>query len=944
MADPILWSETLRFLELLGRTPETVDALLFPPKTGPGSDKGAQKLKLDEEGRQSAERLLSMPLYKFHSLGVRPNPGGSKAAEITEGRALFFETDGGLSIEAQEALPELLGLPEPTVTVWTGGKSLHQYWAAPEGEGLSPAEWKQAQARLIAAVKEAAPDAGVDECIKDPSRVMRAPGGLHPSGGRASIHSEGGKLYSLAALVERLPAKKPQRGVTINRGLPRPEAPAGSLPKDQWQDLVIVRKLWAQSQLPFDRRMLRLIAADAPAMAEELGYGSSEEFLHSELDLDPTFVDRVIGQDEEVAKTRKALPSFPPATKEEILAALQHVPRRVAGSGTYATYRNLLWGMIAALKAANKASPEPCGGDWAVEYAIGAMDTHSPSEECGWDVEQVARSGGEEIGAGTFWHLVREHGYRGSASKDTSPRYTAGLSSLSSLSSLEQKSVRGVRGLSLDERMDLLREKATDLLKEDTALLNRLPAMREKASELDLQTRDGDLTKILWEARRRLAAPVEALGEGDLLDFTPIPWCWEGLIMREATNLVIAAPKVGKTSLVLAGIGAWSRGEAFLGRTFHGKCPPVLIVGTDQPQSDWGRMLQKVGLVSQERRMLAPLVGLFHSGTPLQLDQEGIEKITAYAKKHPGLLVLVDSYSRCISSLGLSERDAEMVGPLADLQEAVAPYGVTIVVIHHSNKGAHDSGSMASRGSTALPAAVSQILHLQRLEASQEQQSAAGKRMLTTEGRGGAPEKFLLELDQEGQWIFKGDGDALLREQDRQKLIGALNDRQAAALEHVEETWEQTEGKQGLSADCLASLMELRGADTSRVARRLLTQLHERGLVRKVMENHGMGRALVARYVPSSPPSADSQDSADSAAVKREEVSLLAEPPSMDSVDEHLPHTPPEMFDSVEVFQGGEWRNGWWVVEEGEELELVRSDDPEQTLRLDWSLVRRCAA
>jgi hypothetical protein len=44
----------------------------------------------------------------------------------------------------------------------------------------------------------------------------------------------------------------------------------------------------------------------------------------------------------------------------------------------------------------------------------------------------------------------------------------------------------------------------------------------------------------------------------------------------------------------------------------------------------------------------------------------------------------------------------------------------------------------------------------------------------------------------------------------------------------------------------------------------------------------------------------------------------------------------------VEIFQAGEWRNGWWVADDGEVPELVRSDDPEQTLRLDWSLVRPC--
>jgi len=124
MIKPIIqWEETERFLKLLGRSPESTDALVFPPKTGPGCNKGAFKLKLDEAGRKETERLLSMPLYRFHSLGIRPNPGGAKAAEITEGVAVFCEADGGLAIEAQEAIPGPLGLPTPTFTVWTGGRA-----------------------------------------------------------------------------------------------------------------------------------------------------------------------------------------------------------------------------------------------------------------------------------------------------------------------------------------------------------------------------------------------------------------------------------------------------------------------------------------------------------------------------------------------------------------------------------------------------------------------------------------------------------------------------------------------------------------------------------------------------------------------------------------------------------------------------------------------------
>lgn len=83
--------------------------------------------------------------------------------------------------------------------------------------------------------------------------------------------------------------------VKVNRGMPRPEAPASSLPKDQWRDLAIVRELWAKSQLSFDCRLLRQVAADAPLMAPELGYDSVESFLKQELQLDPDLVNRVVG-------------------------------------------------------------------------------------------------------------------------------------------------------------------------------------------------------------------------------------------------------------------------------------------------------------------------------------------------------------------------------------------------------------------------------------------------------------------------------------------------------------------------------------------------------------------------------------------------------------------------------------------------------------------------
>jgi hypothetical protein len=882
-ASPVLvdWDETDRFLSLLGRSPESVDPLsvhgiLYPQDK---KKKAFPFFPLTPAGRLLAEKKLSSPEFQRHSLGIRINPGGTKATQITEGVALFAEADGGLPIEAQAGIPGLLGLPEPTFTTWTGGKSLHLFWVAKEGMALPPEEWKEAQKRLISAIKEVAPEAKVDEGITFPNAVMRAPGGLHPATGeRSRIHSESGERFDLAALVEMLPQ------------------PVRSFGPSKFQ------KMWEERTGELQN------LADLGKATDALAYLPPEHFTG-------------------------------------------YMPWLGVGMALH--------------------SVTPALFDAWMFWSKGMGDAFD-EEECRakWETFSVEREDG--VGLGSLIRLAKNYGYhppaagqdtssrhtalpsespsveskdRGFATADTPSRLTAGVSGMSGVSGMERKSVRA---LSVQERMELMRETVATLLQDGTTRLDRLPVLRERASQLDLPLRDGELSKLVWEARRALTAPAEALSTGDLLDFTPIPWCWEGLLMREAINLLIAAPKVGKTSLLIAAIAAWYRGESFLGKQFYGECPPVLIVGSDQPQSDWGRMLQKEGLVSEERRLLAPIVGLFHSGTPLSLDPEGIEKIATYAKEHPGLLVVIDSYARCVASLGLSERDAEIAGPLADLQEAVAPYGATIVGIHHANKGGHESASMASRGSSALPALASQLVHLTRLEQGQEG-SMGGKRMLTTEGRGGAPEKMLLELSEEGQWLFRGDGDALLQEQERQRTIGALNDRQASALEHVEETWEESEGRIGLSATVLASLMELRGADPSRVARRLLEQLRERGLVQRKVINLGMSTGgLATHYVPATAdtftPTADIPDTADTPAVKREEVSGRSETPSMDSKDAEVGE-----FESVQTFQDGQWSNGWMVEKctktlAGTFFTLFREDDPSQVASLHQSFVRPCAS
>ena len=88
-----------------------------------------------------------------------------------------------------------------------------------------------------------------------------------------------------------------------------------------------------------------------------------------------------------------------PPTLLEITDALSRSPKRVPEQGDYPNHRNLLWGLVKACKEA--------GG--TVETAISLMEAHSPSSACGWDVRQIATSGGRDAHPGWFWAQVGGH-------------------------------------------------------------------------------------------------------------------------------------------------------------------------------------------------------------------------------------------------------------------------------------------------------------------------------------------------------------------------------------------------------------------------------------------------------------------------------------------------------------------------------------------------------
>ncbi len=293
-------SQWRTFLEILGKDKNTVRLRSFYPKGHP--------LKNSDRGKKSNANIPWITQCQIEGRGIYVvvNDGEDTDSSITGCRAFFVEWDDR-SKEEQINLWRTLGLPEPTLQIDTGGKSIHNYWVLKKL--IDPKTWKPMQERLL-------DYADADRALKNPSRVMRLPGTYH-------MGDDGTK-----------------------------------------------------------REMTRII--------------SSCKKKYTVKDIEDCLPNKV--QTEKIKKS-KQFKEYRKGTFEDIKEALNCIPPRVPGSGTYDYYRNLLWGLVKACHDANRSESD----------AISLMQQHSPQ----WGgIDQVARSGGKLIEAGTFWYLARESGYK----------------------------------------------------------------------------------------------------------------------------------------------------------------------------------------------------------------------------------------------------------------------------------------------------------------------------------------------------------------------------------------------------------------------------------------------------------------------------------------------------------------------------------------------------
>jgi hypothetical protein len=202
-------------LDLLGYKPgENIYLTAFFPKGDPRT-KGENR----DKGRK-ANRLnyAEVEAWQAEGRGVYlvVNGYGHGKDDVKNCRAIFYEHDD-LEKKLQLNLWQSLGLPEPTVQVDTGGKSIHSYWVL--DQPIHPELWafdegksnrKGLQADLLKY-------ANADQALVNPNRVMRLAGCWYMVNDESGTHAVaqsrivGGcnKRYSYAELRGIIPRSEP---------------------------------------------------------------------------------------------------------------------------------------------------------------------------------------------------------------------------------------------------------------------------------------------------------------------------------------------------------------------------------------------------------------------------------------------------------------------------------------------------------------------------------------------------------------------------------------------------------------------------------------------------------------------------------------------------------------------------------------------------------------
>lgn len=320
---------------------------------------------------------------------------------------------------------------------------------------------------------------------------------------------------------------------------------------------------------------------------------------------------------------------------------------------------------------------------------------------------------------------------------------------------------------------------------------HRLILLRRDEDAQKLGLKEKELERFLVRAQADKDGRPQVMGTQRKLSRRPTRWLLEDILIKDGTNLVYAEPKCGKTRFLLAVLGALLNNETeVIGKKLFDKGEKIFIAGPDMTEQTWAEFLDDFGMIQENGEVHERIADMAWAGMNFRLDENGIQIIEDCARGNPGLIVLIDAFASCLWGLGHDENKAQVVDPLVQLMQAIAPFKATLIVIHHAKKATGETGvSGAARGSSAITAVVDQIVSM-RAERRAGTDEETGVVALTTRGRASKPIALSVRQGSHGKtWESLGSPEEINRQREIRDTGTQLSSEQREILLVLCRTW-----------------------------------------------------------------------------------------------------------------------------------------------------------
>ena len=245
-----------------------------------------------------------------------------------------------------------------------------------------------------------------------------------------------------------------------------------------------------------------------------------------------------------------------------------------------------------------------------------------------------------------------------------------------------------------------------------------LPGLPEKSDIIDWFNAGGtfeQLERLASEApewkppQDKVAVGFRLTKLSDLLQEPDedIAYLWENTLIKGGLSILVAKPKVGKSTLARNLALKVARGDTeFLGRAITAS-GAVVYLGLEEKRSEVKKHFERMGVTED-------LPIFIHVGSA---PEKAIEELCKAVMDNKAVLAIVDPFQRLVRSPDLNDYSSVSLA-LEPLMQIARDTGCHILLIHHANKGiARESGD-SILGSTAIYGSMDCALILKRSESS----------------------------------------------------------------------------------------------------------------------------------------------------------------------------------------------------------------------------------